>query len=463
MKLLPDSFLDSQVAVDKMTGEKCYMNEYDVLSENNTHIEEGNKKILFIIQSYPSEGSANVLCDDNVMQALLSKGKYEIHCLSYLYDGQVAEEIVNGVHVHRWERGLWWHIYTWARHHENNKIAPTIQKANRVFMRIKQLVTIPIFPFYEPLVAMKYENQAIRLMEMYKFDLIIAEHNGLDTLSAGLKIKRSYKKVLYVPVFWDSLSGGFAPKYLPQKYVDYRKKKLESKVLTYADKVIMMMSHKQHIDKLWKKSSLYKKIEFLDIPYLKIQNTINCGTKILNPRYYNIVFAGNMGMRNPEFFFNLVDKCKRKDICICFFTAKSFHKRILDLAKKMDIRVSVNDYLPHNELVSVLQEADLLLNFGVSNPNAVSGKVFEYIGFGKPIISTYFIDDEAVIPILSRYSNALLLDERVSLDSQIEKFEQFIRESKNKKIDSAEILKTYRNNLPETYAEFFQKLFQHET
>ena len=45
------------------------------------------KKILFTIQWYPPKDSANVLCDDKIIQELLKTGEYEIHCLVYRTNG----------------------------------------------------------------------------------------------------------------------------------------------------------------------------------------------------------------------------------------------------------------------------------------------------------------------------------------------------------------------------------------
>lgn len=39
------------------------------------------------------------------MKALINTGHYEVHCLCYQYDNQPLEEVIDGIHVHRWNRG----------------------------------------------------------------------------------------------------------------------------------------------------------------------------------------------------------------------------------------------------------------------------------------------------------------------------------------------------------------------
>ena len=73
-------------------------------------------KVLFIIQSYPSERSANVLCDERIMNELKEKTNYEIHCLTYQYDKQQMEDVINGFYIHRFKKSIFWDRYTWARH-----------------------------------------------------------------------------------------------------------------------------------------------------------------------------------------------------------------------------------------------------------------------------------------------------------------------------------------------------------
>lgn len=417
------------------------------------------KKILFIIQSYTSEKSANVLCDDKIMQELLKIGDYEIHCLSFLYNGQTEEEDVNGIHVHRWNRGFFWNIYTWAFHKNKGVLSGIILKLNKFFMRVKQIVFMPIYPFYEPLVAQMYSYHAKKLMQKLHFDMVIAEHNGLDTLYAGWKTKRKFKKVIFIPVFWDSLSGGFPAKYLPRYYVDRKKKKLEYEVVKDADRAIVMESHKKHIEKLWKDSLIYEKFVFMNIPYLKIQNQLLVDKRYFNTSYINIVFAGNMGMRDPSYLFKLVSKSLIGNINIHFFTDSKYHRKVQSVAQKNNILATMHDYVTHDELIAFLKEADILLNFGVNNPNAISGKIFEYIGFCKPIISTFFIDDEATLSILSKYDNALLIDERKDLKSNIPKFDKFITKSVSKVLDEGKIVRTYKNSMPESYVSLINDFF----
>lgn len=420
------------------------------------------KRILFIIQSYPSEWSANVICDEKIMESLKDTGEYDIHCLTFQYDKQPLYEEINGFKIHRFKRSKFWDLYTWARHNTKKTRAKCVMKLNRLFLRIKQFLTVPIFPYYEPFVARKYAKEAFKLYQKYNFDIVVAEHNGLDTLYAGRYLKRKKQSIIYVQIFWDALSGGFAPKYLPKKFVDYKKRLLEKSVLEESNISISMQSHKEHMDKFWEKSDVLKKVVYLDIPYLDIKKESLLEAKHNGNESIKIVFAGNMGMRNPDYFFKVI-ACSKLNILVQFYTAEVYHKKVIQIAENNDVQVQVNNYVPHSELEKVLGSADILLNFGVDNPNAISGKIFEYIGFKKPIISTYSIDNEASILPLSKYPIAFLMDERIqNYNLQAKRLDAFIQSAKDIDVDNQYLEKVYRNNMPETYVGVIKDLLEED-
>ena len=59
------------------------------------------KKILFTIQWYPSLKSANVLCDEEVINELKKNDNYEIHLLVPQAYSQKALRSLMGVYIHR--------------------------------------------------------------------------------------------------------------------------------------------------------------------------------------------------------------------------------------------------------------------------------------------------------------------------------------------------------------------------
>ncbi len=419
------------------------------------------KKILFIIQSYPVEKSANVLCDTQIIHALLEMGKYEIHVLGSRYWGQPAEDIFQGVHVHRISRGWWQYVIDQNTNKAQTKLTKLILMVNRICLRIKQILTIPIYPYFCPITILIYYFRACKLMQREHFDLVIAEHHGLDRLMAGYLLKKKFPQVKFMPIFWDALSGGFSPKYLPKFFSLKRRKNLELKIFKTADKVIAMQSHEQHIRSCFDSTLILKKVIFLNIPYFVKPKLNRKSIYHLSTHVCNIVFAGNLWERNPEPLFQILHKCNISNVKIWIISGSRRKAHIESLAHTYHIDTQYLDFVPHSKLGELLTQSSILLNFGVKNPNAISGKIFEYMGFGKPIISTYSIDNEACIPYLQKYPLSFLLDERKADDpTQIAQLRAFIEQNANKYVPYEQIAPLFYANTPQAYVEEINNLLE---
>ena len=421
------------------------------------------KRILFIIQSFPSERSANVYCDERIMEELKKDGHYEIHCLTFQYNMQPLEEKIDGYFVHRFKRSKFWDLYTWALHHEEVRNSKVILLLNRLVLRIKELIAIPIYPCYEPFVAKKYAKEAIALNKKYKFDIVFAEHYGYETVYAGYKLKEENPDIIYMPVFWDALSGGIGAKYLPLWYTQKKKMAFEKKILLKADHAIALISHKDYLTKLWSKTQFLKKYSFLDIPRFELINTekIQHSSLLNDKEKMHIVFTGSMGLRSPTYFLDLLSQIENKNIVVWIFTAQKYIEKLKRLSSDYNVDLRIINYVPHKELEKILKDADVLLNFGTDNPCMIPSKIFEYMSYAKPIISTYIIDDDPCIPYFEKYKYALLIkdeEQHKNFQDDIVKLSAFLKNVKYQKIDISTLEELFYLNSPKAYVEVINNL-----
>lgn len=420
------------------------------------------KKILFIIQSYPSERSANVLCDEKIMLELIKNNIYDIHVLCYRYNFQCKEEKINGINVHRFSRGLLWNLYTWARYQKNNFKIKLIFFIDKILLRIKEFLTIPIFPIYQPFAILLYYYHAYLLMKKEKFDFVVAEHNGLDTLITGYLLKKKFPKVKFMPIFWDALSVGIPVKYLPYWYSQCKRIKLEKKVLQVADKVIVMQSHEQKLKDLYFNTPLWNKIKALDLPsFIKKEKTIE---NIKKSSTINFCFAGSLANRNIELLASILAKINLENIKLLVVAQELYRPRINKLLKKCpNLNIHFQSYLPHEELLKLFEEVDVFVNLGVDSNTMVASKIFEYMSFCKPIIATYRRSDDANIPYLKKYPISFLIDEReTDISKQAIALQKFIEENIDKKVSYEEIAPLFYKNTPQAYVEEINKLLKEE-
>lgn len=411
------------------------------------------------MQSYPSARSANVLCDDMIIQRLLRTREAEIHCLCMRYHDQPLEEEIGGVHVHRFPVGPYFEFKDGALRRPGSAGDRFIRVFDRIVLRANQVLTIPIYPCFYPLRTMRFAHEAERLYTQHSFDVVACEHFGYETMMAGFSLKKNHPEVRYLQFFWDALSGGTKPGYLLASFVDKRRAALEERVLDTADCSVAMVSHQAHLDaKAYaNRAAEAGRLHFMGIPYLQpVLPDADSKTLLeFDDSKVNIVFAGNLWGRNVEYAAALVNAVPDLDIVLWIITSSNtsdLKSRLVGYGE----RVKFVPYVPHEKLLGVLASADALLNMGVKNPNAISGKIFEYMGCCKPIISTYSIDDEACLPVLNRYPISLLVDERRSdLITVAREVRDFLVRNMGKEVDYSTVETEFHNCTPESYCELF--------
>jgi len=422
------------------------------------------KKILFLIQSYPSRQSANVLCDEKIINAMKDTDNYEISCLSFRYYNDLAFEERDNVRVHRFYKSLFWRAYIWSRENTDSILAKAISKADRILLRIKQFFFIPIYPCIEPLAAHRYSQKAISLCKSEHFDMIVSEYHGYETLYAGYRVKKRFPQVVFLPIFWDSLSGGFPAKYLPQKYERKRRRACEEKLVANAERIIVMEASKKFHEQYSSNMIYYHKMVYMDIPGFIKQIYTEQTSSLIMPGKINIVFSGVLTLpdRDPTYILQLFDCLNRKDVVLVFLCIGN-GKRVLE-RENLDFKgkMIVSGYVKQNELKAIYRDANFLINFGSSNPSMVPSKIFEYMSHGKPIISTKMIDDEPCIQYLKHYPAALIIDQRVPLHENAEKLNVFINKNVGLHVPYGTIRDSYRKNTPEAYVDIFKALLKNE-
>lgn len=407
-------------------------------------------KILFTIQWYPQRRSANVLCDNKIIQEMLKTNNYEIHCLVYRPSGLPNYEIINGIKVHRVSKGLFFRFDLWARENRSKILAAI----NRIILRIKQILTIPIYPCYEPLATLKYAKEAKKLHKKEKFDIVISEHHGFDTLYAGHALKKYDPNIKFVPILWDPFTGKEPAKYLPKGYAEKKLLNSESKILSNADCIIAMMSSIEYHKKMSINKAYYDKYRFLDIPGIIKPKESLADAKFIDESKINIVYSGVLSLpeRDPSYIVELLNQTKyAKDINLVFLAIGNGVDKLYGLKETFSGNLVINGYVSREEINAIYHKSDVLLNLGGSNPYMVPSKIFEYMSYGKSILSTYYIDDESSKKYFEKYPLALCIDERKNKDKNKAILEEFIGSKLNKKIEFEDVKKAFPYNLPESY------------
>jgi hypothetical protein len=189
-----------------------------------------------------------------------------------------------------------------------------------------------------------------------------------------------------------------------------------------------------------------KKMNDIGIPIMKIYNNLLI-KKTINKN--NNIFALYIGsfyskIRSPEYMFNLFKEILKKDNRIMLLIVGSSHKKSSEYKdKSLHRRIFFIDRVSKKRVLKYIQKASFLINIGNKSANQLPSKILEYIGTGKPIINFYSIKNDTSNNYLLNYPNSLLVDQNISLLSNLENVYSFIYANVNKNLSYRYLMKHY--------------------
>ena len=414
------------------------------------------KKILFLTRSYPDTlGSATILCMHRVLNCVAASDQYEVHALCMRYPGEVEMENLNGVIVHRFNP-TWWQ-------RERNSLQKTrkYRKMARIMEVVTKIITVATFPQTEPLSKSLYFQAAKKLHRQYGFELVVSEHHGLVTLLTGCHLMKEFKGLKHLAVLWDPIKGQMATVKLPQWYTNNRIDSIESFASKYTTLQISTLSmktyHTEHGD-LVAGHRIY-----LDIPSIvKPEGELSTVNKIfLRDDSINIVYSGLLSeyYRDALPIIRLLNQCEYAEKINMIFFSRGEKEQIEKNAKDFKGTIVYNDYIPLSDLHSIYRQADYFLNVSHINANMVPSKIFEYMSYGRPIISTYVTDGDSAEKYLSRYPEALCIDLKKCDEDNIIALNVFFQRE-HRIVPFEEVKAKFMNNTPEKYLEVIDKVIK---
>lgn len=399
------------------------------------------RRVMFLLDNYMPNSSPNGVCVENISKCLAQNG-CEVSIVCFKIPGEPEIEIQDNITIHRvCDSGVF---------HKNTKI-DAIKFYFKWFIPSRYPITER-----KEVTKQLYEG-ADQLLSIKKYDVVICVHLPIETLIAGVYLKEKYPNTIFISYMLDSLSGGFIPRFLPEKFTRKRKLIWENNIFEKLDHVILMSSSKNHHNQYSLIETWIDKAIYLDVPLL-MKKSISCYNKS-NYDKTTITFCGllNDPYRHVKHFIEIAKKCKHYNFI--FAGSSNIEIELLQAQNETESNIVYLGLVQHSKIEKILSESDILLNLGVAVPSAISGKIFEYMSYGKPIVSTYFIDNEACIPYLNKYRLGLLIDERCgSIEQQAEVFCNFVEQVKGKRIDYETVEKTFYLNTPQAFIDTLSKI-----
>ena len=203
-------------------------------------------------------------------------------------------------------------------------------------------------------------------------------------------------------------------------------------------------------------------MNFLDIPMLLSRSKNKSLNSNKPSSLCKMLFVGSISpkIRNPKTLIDALLKVESQNFVCEFVGNIDCIDDFSDLKVHMGERLIFTGFMDHDKLEEKIAESDILLNIGNLIPNMVPSKIFEYMSYLKPIISTYDISNEPSATYLRQYPLALLLSKDTAPKENAEKIAQFIHEIHNTQLDYAMLEKQFYLNTPKAFADTLKKVME---
>lgn len=236
------------------------------------------------------------------------------------------------------------------------------------------------------------KRKAIEIIDEFKVDAVYSSSPPY-TCSLVARYVKKKRQIPWVAGFRDPWTGFIsAPRrwWLPAK-IDNN---LEHSVFKEANFVEVAWEGIAK-DALLKYPTLEKK-KFIHIPNGFDSSDFPPISYVRNEKF-SLTYTGSMyGRRNPQSLFNAIELLiSKREISPTEFTIRligRFGSEIYEMIDKTSFKeaIEVIGYLPHSESLSKLMQSDALLlivDESKESQEIVPGKVFEYLGTGRPILA----------------------------------------------------------------------------
>lgn len=404
--------------------------------------------MLFIVTEI---NSANGICSLNVMRELKKK-KIQLFCITNNENNKKEYEMEN-IKFFTIKPRLNYRLNNFSKKIKNSFYRKLFLYLINIINKFKILMFIFTWPLVSPLYSYRIFSKSKKIIKKYNIKYIVPVYSQIDTLIAANLLKRKNNDLVIIPYFLDSLSGGYGPRIFSKAKTIKRGLSWENILLCNSKKIIMMQSAYSHYQKISEKINFFKNIVFLDLPLL-IPKNYNDKLSAVGQKTINIVYCGSIpsGIRSPNDFLKIFRFVSLKNIKLTFIG--TLDCSALNKASLIDNRIEIIGKIPYCEIEKYEKNADILLNLGNSNPNMTPSKLFEYLSYCKPIISTCPIEDEPCIKYLNKYRLSYLVKEYNKLDykKEGELLEKFIINNYKKRENFERISNTFNKNLPKTTA-----------
>ena len=408
-------------------------------------------KIVFFVESYHHKPLMNGVCVKKIADKLVELGHdVTVFTSSENVYALPKEELVDGVHVYRIRRDLRTFLRLFLDTHTNKsyRFLRLFQKCYHFWVYLIHSRSWPLKSVFTPI---RYWLCANKYLKGQKIDAVVGTYLHIEEVLAAILLKKSHPEAKLIAYTLDAMTGRLTPKLLGrEEYARRSIAKWEKYVFAKSDKICVMEAHRAHYQSGAYDVATLDKIRYVDVPLMDLHECRpNHGREYRVTK--RIVYTGTSSQMtgSAKYLIELLRYIENAELHL-YGKIDDEIQETMEQSGLKDKRYFFHGYVDHCQIENILLEADFLATFGSQNANMVSGKVFEYMATGKPIIAFHQIDEDVNIVNLRKYPCALIMKENVKDPADAAKdVAQFLNRTDFEKVNHAYLREVFFQSTPE--------------
>ncbi|WP_083490184.1 glycosyltransferase [Stenotrophomonas daejeonensis] len=252
----------------------------------------------------------------------------------------------------------------------------------RLVEKLRKIATQAIFPDARGEWYFPARRASMSLLGDIRPDIIVSSHEPATTLELAINLKRRYRDIPWIADLGDPVLADYTPRRWRRRAL-----RLERRVMELADGVTVTAPGTRDLllERHGAAGLAPNRVQILtqgfedDAP-----PPISSAAGFFDTLRLELLYTGSFyQFRRPDVLLDAVAQTPGVRLNIASSNIPEWLRPRLEAQPE---RFRMLGFLPHRNAVALQRQADVLVNIANDNPCQVPGKIYEYLGSGRPII-----------------------------------------------------------------------------
>lgn len=347
------------------------------------------KKILFLTDMWSPLPTANSICAKNVAGELQRRG-WEVYVNAFESEPGQKSETTAGIHAEYTRPSLSRRLLIRSNSATGKRKRAFFRNVGILMNRITRVFFLPQYPIVAPFFTRRWSKRVAAQIQENSIDTIVSVNAPLDSVATAYLVKKKHPGIKWIAYYIDGGSNyGKEQNFLAiKKKLQKKSAKWENKVLSLADKIVIMEGHSDYYRTILNSDNL-SRTEVLNVPLF--QARVNAREEDTSRRQENEkeiwTYTGTIRgvFYDPTNFLAwFLRYCETHNAELHMYGSTNMEQH---LSKMCDgEHIFYHGLIAHDRVDEILQNSDVLVYFRSERLDSVSGKFFEYLMYRKPIV-----------------------------------------------------------------------------